>query len=38
MRTPHSATAQRVGVITQTGSIIYNTDAGNVKHIAMMSG
>ena len=28
MRTPHSTTAQRVGVITQTGSIIYNTDAG----------
>ena len=28
MRTPHSTNAQRVGVITQTGSIIYNTDAG----------
>ena len=28
MRTPHATTAQRTGVTTQTGSIIYNTDAG----------
>ena len=28
MRTPQATTAQRTGVTTQTGSIIYNTDAG----------
>ena len=28
MRTPQATTAQRAGVTTQTGSIIYNTDAG----------
>ena len=28
MRTPHATNAQRAGVTTQTGSIIYNTDAG----------
>ena len=28
MRTPQATNAQRVGVTTQTGSIIYNTDAG----------
>ena len=28
MRTPHATNAQRTGVTTQTGSIIYNTDAG----------
>ena len=28
MRTPHATNAQRTGVTTQSGSVIYNTDAG----------